>query len=125
MRGAGIAALLAFALLVHPATAKDVQRVEALGAAGLDRDAAWTTPPRDAALREALFEAVSEVARCCPINISVVSRHLSTLRDAGILTSEKRGKEVRYSVVVSALVERLRAIADALEGCCPAEERSR
>ena len=41
---------------------------------------------------------VGQVAECCPIDLSVVSRHLATLRDAGILSSERRGKEVYYSL---------------------------
>ena len=52
---------------------------------------------------------VSEVAACCPTNISVVSRHLAMLRDAGILHAEKRGKEVYYSVRCSELAATLRA----------------
>ena len=63
--------------------------------------------------------SVSQVAQCCPIDISVVSRHLATLRDAGILRSIKRGKEVFYSVRAEALVKTLRAIADEIESCCP------
>lgn len=61
---------------------------------------------------------VSQVACCTPIDISVVSRHLGTLRDAGVLSSEKRGKEVYYTVRGSALVESLRAIANDIEECC-------
>ena len=41
---------------------------------------------------------VSRVAECCTIDLSVVSRHLVALRDAGIVDVEKRGKEVYYSV---------------------------
>ncbi len=66
--------------------------------------------------------SVSQVARCCPIDISVVSRHLATLRDAGILRSTRRGKEVFYSVRAEALVTTLRAIADEIERCCPPDE---
>lgn len=64
-RGAllGIALAILAAIAAAPAAARDVQRVEAVGAVGLDPDAAWTTPPRDAALRQALSEAVAEVAR--------------------------------------------------------------
>jgi DNA-binding transcriptional ArsR family regulator len=58
------------------------------------------------------------VACCTPIDISVVSRHLATLRDAGVLSSEKRGKEVYYTVRGNALVESLRAIANEIEECC-------
>ena len=64
---------------------------------------------------------VSQAAECCPVNISVVSRHLAMLRDAGILDARKRGKEVHYSVRYPELAATLRAIADAIEACCPAE----
>jgi DNA-binding transcriptional ArsR family regulator len=62
---------------------------------------------------------VSQMAACCPVDLSVVSRHLALLREAGILHAEKRGKEVYYSVRFSALVATLRDIADAIEACCP------
>ncbi len=68
---------------------------------------------------------VSELARCCPTDLSVVSRHLATLRDAGILTSEKRGKEVYYSVPYDTLVSTLRAMADAIEACCVTKKSNR
>jgi len=73
---------------------------------------------------------VTQVACCTPIDISVVSRHLGTLRNAGVLSSEKRGKEVYYTVRGDALVESLRAIADDIEecgkssGCCRPPEES-
>ncbi len=63
---------------------------------------------------------VSEIAECCPVNVSVVSRHLAMLRDAGILEARKVGKEVHYSVRYSALADSLRQIADAIDACCPA-----
>ena len=61
---------------------------------------------------------VTRIAGCCAIDLSVVSRHLATLRDAGILKAEKRGKEVHYSLATDEVVGRLRALADALEACC-------
>lgn len=64
-------------------------------------------------------QTVSEVAGCCPVDLSVVSRHLAVLRDAGILAAEKRGKEVYYTVRFTALAQTLRALADAIEACCP------
>jgi len=64
-------------------------------------------------------QTVTEVSSCCPTDISVVSRHLATLRDAGMLHAEKRGKEVYYSVRYPELVSTLRAIAGAIEACCP------
>jgi len=62
------------------------------------------------------------MAECCPVNVSVVSRHLALLRDAGILAAERRGKEVYYSVRYPQLVATLRAIANAIEACCPGED---
>lgn len=62
---------------------------------------------------------VTKVAECCPVNISVVSRHLGLLRDAGVLEAEKRGKEVYYTVRYTQLAATLRAVADAIETCCP------
>ena len=64
---------------------------------------------------------VSKVAECCPVDISVVSRHLAMLKDAGILEVTKRGKEVYYTVRFSTLAGLLRRIADAIDACCPAD----
>lgn len=62
---------------------------------------------------------VGEIACCCPVDVSVVSRHLAMLRDAGILEATRKGKEVHYCVRFSSFVPTLRAIADAIESCCP------
>ncbi len=62
---------------------------------------------------------VSEASECCPVDMSVVSRHLATLREAGIVEAEKRGRKVYYTVRCAELASSLRAIADALESCCP------
>jgi len=64
---------------------------------------------------------VSDIASssCCNIDLSVVSRHLACLRDAGIIESARRGREVIYRVRTDALVDTLRGLADAIEGCCP------
>lgn len=67
---------------------------------------------------------VSEAAECCSVDLSVVSRHLATLRDAGVVTAEKKGREVYYSVPRRELADQLRAMADALESCCSPEEDS-
>ena len=80
--------------------------------------------PNRIALLVALAESrreqtVSEIAKTCSVDLSVVSRHLKTLRDAGVLQAEKRGKQVFYSVRISGLVIALRGLADALEACCP------
>jgi DNA-binding transcriptional ArsR family regulator len=62
---------------------------------------------------------VSEVAGGSGVDLSVVSRHLAILREAGIIGCVKRGKEVFCTVQTSAVVRILRELADALEGCCP------
>ena len=66
-------------------------------------------------------KTVSEVARDIPKDISVVSRHLATLRNAGVLRAERRGKEVHYFCCYRELVTALRSVADAVEACCPNE----
>ena len=64
---------------------------------------------------------VTEIAAsgCCPIDLSVVSRHLAVLRDGGVLEAERRGREVYYRVAVGHVATALRRIADLLETCCP------
>ena len=62
-------------------------------------------------------QTVGRLNECCPVDVSVVSRHLAVLRDAGIVEAEKRGKEVYYSVNFARLVQTLREMADALETC--------
>ena len=43
---------------------------------------------------------VSEIVEsgCCPVDFSVVSRHLRTLHVAGVVDAEKTGREVRYTL---------------------------
>lgn len=48
-----------------------------------------------------------------------MSRHLATLRDAGVVEGERRGKELLYRVRNAALVGTLRQLADSIEACCP------
>ncbi len=62
---------------------------------------------------------VGEIACCLPVDLSVVSRHLRQLKDAGILDNEKRGKEVLYFVRYQSIVRLLRGLADAMDDCCP------
>ncbi|MEE8170890.1 MAG: metalloregulator ArsR/SmtB family transcription factor, partial [Phycisphaerae bacterium] len=63
-------------------------------------------------------QTVSRIAACCPTDMSVVSRHLAMLRDAGVLSAEKRGKEMHYAVDHAQLAAVLRTMADAVEACC-------
>lgn len=62
MRRPVLALLLALLLAGPAARAADVRRMEATGVVGLDPDASWSTPPRDAALRRALSDAVRRIA---------------------------------------------------------------
>ncbi|MCG3131652.1 MAG: hypothetical protein FLDDKLPJ_02456 [Phycisphaerae bacterium] len=60
---------------------------------------------------------VSEVAECCAVDLSVVSRHLALLADAGVLHARKEGRTVWYRVRYEEIGQRLRALADAIEAC--------
>jgi len=64
--------------------------------------------------------SVSEVAECCHVDLSVVSRHLALLEDARILTATKKGRSVSYQVRFEDLAGSLRALSDAIDSCCPA-----
>ncbi len=66
---------------------------------------------------------VSQVAACCPVDMSVVSRHLRILRDAGVVEARRQGKEVLYRVRFDPVVAALRNLANALEACCPPPAR--
>lgn len=61
--------------------------------------------------------SVTEVADCCSVDLSVVSRHLAILARAGVLASERRAKTVHYTVRYTDLAASLRAMADAVDAC--------
>ena len=63
--------------------------------------------------------SVGEVAECCAVDLSVVSRHLSLLEAAGALTAKKAGRSVSYEVRYTDLGRSLRALADAIDACRP------
>ena len=67
---------------------------------------------------------VSQIADGSGVDLSVVSRHLAILRDAGVIRCEKQGKEVRCMVQTGAVAQILRSLAGALEACCPAGDPS-
>lgn len=104
------------------------------------KQAACSTGPLDELLDPAIFKALSdptrlamlaciakcgrgcsvtEIAECCSIDLSVVSRHLSLLAAADILDLNKQGRTVTYTVRYQSLVRTFRAIADALLDCHP------
>lgn len=65
---------------------------------------------------------VGELSQCCSIDLSVVSRHLSKLKDVGVLGARKEGKTVFYDLKASELATLLRELADEIETkhktCC-------
>lgn len=58
---------------------------------------------------------VNDIKSCCDVDLSVVSRHLTVLKDAGVLSAEKKGKEVFYSLNGPELAGLLRKLADQVE----------
>lgn len=66
-------------------------------------------------------KTVSDIAAGQPTDISVVSRHLKILRDAGAVRAERRGRQVLHWVDYADLSALLRTVADAIDACCPAE----
>ena len=63
--------------------------------------------------------SVGEVAECCSVDYSVVSRHLTLLAQSGVLNATKEGRTVFYRVRYAELCRTLRSLADALQECCP------
>lgn len=66
---------------------------------------------------------VTQAAKCCAVDLSVVSRHLRVLRDAGVLTVQKQGRQIFCRVRYTEIARTLRALADAIEACCPESPR--
>lgn len=66
--------------------------------------------------------SVGEVAECCSVDFSVVSRHLALLARAGVLEATKKGRTVFYGIRYAELARSLRSLADAIEQCCPANQ---
>jgi len=50
---------------------------------------------------------------CCLVSQPTISHHLKVLRDAGVVTSERRGNWIFYRIAPN-LIERLSAIAQTL-----------
>ncbi len=65
------------------------------------------------------FCSVTEVAECCSVDFSVVSRHLAMLADAGVLDSRKDGRTMFYQVRYEHMSDAFRAVASAFDNCCP------
>ncbi len=65
--------------------------------------------------------SVGDNASGVDADMSVVSRNIGQLRDAGLLRCVRDGKRVLCALDTTEVVEQLRRLADALEACCPAE----
>jgi ArsR family transcriptional regulator len=62
---------------------------------------------------------VGELAECCSVDLSVVSRHLQTLARAGLVAASRHGRTVAYAVRHESVCARPRSLADAIEACRP------
>ena len=62
---------------------------------------------------------VQELQAVVGADISTVSKHLSLLRDAGIVSSEKRGLQVYYSLSCTCIVDFFECVESMLDaqGC--------
>jgi len=52
---------------------------------------------------------------CCSVDASGVSRHLKILEQEGVVRSEKKGRQVTYSLNRKEVASNLRALADIVE----------
>jgi len=50
---------------------------------------------------------IGAIAACLPQDRSVVSRHLQVLADAGVLTAQKEGRRIVYTVNAAEIERRL------------------
>jgi DNA-binding transcriptional ArsR family regulator len=63
--------------------------------------------------------SVGEIADCCDVDLSVVSRHLKTLGGAGLVEATRAGRTVRYAASHAEIADRMRRLAAAIEECGP------
>jgi DNA-binding transcriptional ArsR family regulator len=62
-------------------------------------------------------QTVSEVSTCCGTHLSGVSRHLAILERAGLVSSEKVGREVRYKLNHERIAEQFTGLVAAVSAC--------
>ncbi|MEM6486547.1 MAG: metalloregulator ArsR/SmtB family transcription factor [Pseudomonadota bacterium] len=60
------------------------------------------------------------LCECCSVDASVTSRHLKILADEGIVHVEKKGRERIYELNRTEVANKLRKLADEIEGVVPA-----
>ena len=61
------------------------------------------------------------LCECCSVDASVASRHLKTLAQEGIVQIERKGRERLYSLNRQEVAQRLRQLADQIEGSATTE----
>ena len=65
---------------------------------------------------------VGQVAEAVAVSPSTASEHLAVLKRAGILRSQRMGKEVVYQPQRSAMLARANELLTYLSMCCPPDE---
>ena len=87
---------------------------------------ALTEPARLAVLKTLLVHGsadIATIAQHLPQDRSVISRHLKTLEDAGIVSSHREGRHVVYEIDGASFIERLERIVSEAKAltptCCP------
>jgi ArsR family transcriptional regulator, arsenate/arsenite/antimonite-responsive transcriptional repressor len=68
--------------------------------------------------------SVTEIAECCSVDFSVVSRHLALLERSGIVASAKHGRTMFYEVRYAEISEQLHALAEAVSACGPRSSKA-
>ena len=58
---------------------------------------------------------VGAIAEGLPTHVSVVSRHLTVLRNAGVVEADRRGRQVDYRLRHRQVAATLRGLAEAVE----------
>lgn len=62
---------------------------------------------------------VGDIASGFKISRPAVSHHLKVLKNSGLVQTEREGQEIYYAVRMNRIIGTLRALADAMERCCP------
>ena len=66
-------------------------------------------------------QTVTEIADCCGVHLSGVSRHLAALREAGVVSAHKQGREVRYVLDCGRVAAAFKELAEAFEQCAASQ----
>ncbi|MEN1728997.1 MAG: metalloregulator ArsR/SmtB family transcription factor [Pseudomonadota bacterium] len=61
------------------------------------------------------------LCECCGVDASGVSRHLKVLSQEGVVSSERKGRAIQYSLNRESVANQLRQLADLIETGQPLE----